>query len=82
LKRTLVRHFQQWDRKRGNKRADHAWSRHTGHVYDRADVLVWALVTRKDRSQRLQFAMIQKFRPRDNEVDGSEEFGDLSDVPF
>lgn len=82
LKKTLVRHFERWERDRSNRKADHAWSRHTGQTYGRSYVTVWALVTRKDQAVKIQFQLIQKLQPRDNEIDGSGAVGDLSDVPF
>lgn len=82
LKKTLIRHFQQWRRDKQNRHAVHDWHRHTGRTYDRDEVLVFALVTRKDQAQKIQYRLIQRLAPLHNDVDGSGEFGDLSDVPF
>lgn len=82
LRKTLIRHFEAWRRDRKNRGAVHDWSRHTGQTYGRGDVEVAYLVVRRDVAQKVQFALIQKLSPRDNGVDGSGEFGDLSDVPF
>lgn len=82
LKQTLVRHFQIWKRSKHNPFSKTDWSRTTGRTYDRGDVLVWVHPCRKDQAQKLQYALIQKLKPRDNNVDGSGQLGDLSDVPF
>lgn len=82
LRKTLVRHFELWRRNKKNKEAVHDWSRHTGQTYERGDIEVAYLVVRRDTAQKVQFALIQRLSPRDNDVDGSGTLGDLSDVPF
>lgn len=82
LKKTLIRHFQKWGRDKRNPHAQHDWSRFTGTTYDRDRVLVAVMICRRNQAQRLQYALIQRYKPRDNDVTGADKHGDLSDIPF
>lgn len=82
LRQTLIRHFQTWRRSKINLFSKTDWSRTTGVTYDRGDVLAWVHPCRRDQARKLQYALIQRLKPRDNSVDGSGQLGDLSDVPF
>jgi len=78
LSTTLSRHFQKWDRSHKPGR-DHAWSRATGHTYDRALVRVAVVVCSSRRAPLLQYDLIAHFKPRDNEVIGASL---VEEVPF
>lgn len=79
LKKTLVRHFQAWNRT-FNPWDLTGWTKHTGHVYDRAQAEVAVFVTSKKRAVQKQYELIQKLSPRDNEIrgDGGQRSESLS----
>ena len=76
LYETITRHFQTWSR---NINDWHNWGRHTGHVYNRATASVAVVVTSKSKAIEKQYELIQRLRPRDNQIDGS---GEVDEVPF
>ncbi len=62
---TITRHFRQWRIRSGNARG----RRRGGTMYDRDQVLVIYAVTPPAAAADVQFAEIQRLRPRDNEID-------------
>lgn len=65
---TITRHFR-------NRRVDPAndaqGRRRGGVTYDRRAVRVIYLITKAEEAQAIQYAEIQRLRPRDNTIDGS-----------
>jgi hypothetical protein len=67
LYKTITRHFQSWGR---TVNLYHPWGRFKGHEYDRGSVSVAVVPTSKRRAVELQYELIRKHNPRDNDVDG------------
>lgn len=65
---TLTRHFRSW---RVDPRQDAKGRRFGGTTYDRRRVRVAWLVTERDTAQTIQYAEIDRLKPRDNSIDGA-----------
>lgn len=64
---TITRHFREWRIDAGN---DAKHRRRGGTTYDRRRVRVVYAITEPDTAQTLQYAEIERLRPRDNSIDG------------
>ena len=65
---TITRHFRSWTMAPGE---DSQGRRRGGTTYQRERVSVAYVLTDKRDAQDIQFAEIQRLKPRDNSVDGS-----------
>ena len=74
---TITRHFRRWKIRPG---ADAQGRRRGGEEYNRADVAVVYLVTPAALAQQVQYAEIQRLKPRDNDVEGCSVTG-TCDIP-
>ena len=72
LRKTLTRHFQAWERS-FNIFDISGWSKHTGHVYDRASCSVAVHITTKSGAVGKQNTLIKKLKPRDNQIGAVDE---------
>lgn len=63
---TITRHFREW-----RPENDPQGRRRGGTMYDRRKVRVCYQVTEADTAQTLQYAEIERLRPRDNSIDGN-----------
>lgn len=72
---TITRHFREWRIRQGNA----GGRRRGGTMYDRDKVRVTFTITEPDTAQTLQFAEIDRLKPRDNEVEGTGR--DAIDLP-
>lgn len=68
LRKAILRHFQA------------AQADHPDHYYDRARAEVRVVVTPAKKAIPIQYALIQRYKPRDNEIEGTGL--DLDDIPF
>lgn len=64
---TITRHFRDW---KIDPSTDALGRRRGGTTYDRYKVRVVFVVTEPDTAQTLQYAEIERLRPRDNSIDG------------
>lgn len=68
LRKAILRHFQAPQKD------------HPDHYYDRARAEVRVILTPARKAIPIQYALIQRYKPRDNEIEGTSI--DLDDVPF
>jgi hypothetical protein len=64
---TITRHFRSWSMPRG---ADPQGRRRGGEMYERSQVAIAYALTPAELAQEIQYAEIQRLRPRDNDIDG------------
>lgn len=72
---TITRHFRQW---KLDPSKDAQGRRRGGTMYDRRKVRVVYVIIEHDVAQVLQYAEIERLRPRDNSIDGKA----VDVVPF
>lgn len=72
---TITRHFREW---KIDPRKDAQGRRRGGTQYDRRKVRVVYVITEPDTAQTLQYAEIERLRPRDNSIDGKS----VDVIPF
>lgn len=70
---TITRHFRRW---KLDPRDDAQGRRRGGTTYDRDRVAIAYLITSPEDAPGIQFAEIQRLKPRDNSADGCATYGD------
>ena len=78
---TITRHFQRWRRKKKWWSGLFGKSADPGYTYERGACSVAVVVMRADRATAKQYELIQRLKPRDNQVDG-DGIPEEEEVPF